>query len=101
MIPLNRDCQIITDSQYAINCFTNWCINWRKNGWKNSSGKPVENKDLVEGVLLKIEQRRDMGTKTDFEWIKGHAHNKGNVEADRLAVDGARKAAWGPGQTPL
>lgn len=93
-MPLNRDCQIITDSQYAINCVTAWCANWRRNGWKNASGKPVENKDLVESVLAKMEERGLVGARTEFEWIKGHAGNKGNVEADRLAVDGARKAAW-------
>lgn len=54
----------------------------------------MENKDLVEIVLAKIEERRDVGARTEFEWIKGHAGNKGNVEADRLAVDGTRQAAW-------
>ena len=93
LVPRNRDCQIITDSQYAINCCTTWFINWRQNNWKTSSGKPVENKDLVENILGRIEERQRLGVKTEFEWIKGHAQNEGNVAADKLAVDGARKAA--------
>lgn len=70
---------------------TVWCINWRKNGWKTSAGKAVENKDLVESILVKIDERNLLGTQTNFEWIKGHANHPGNVEADKLAVNGANR----------
>lgn len=93
MVPKNRDVSIVTDSKYAIDCVTVWYVNWRRNGWKTSGGKAVENKDLVENILSKIEERRSLETQTAFEWIKGHAHHPGNVEADRLAVEGARKGA--------
>lgn len=91
IVPRNRHVVIITDSRYAIDCVTTWYINWRKNGWKTSAGKAVENKDLVENILVKMEERNKLQVQTDFEWIKGHANHPGNVEADRLAVDGARK----------
>ena len=91
IVPRNRDVTIITDSQYAMNCVTVWHTNWRKNGWKTSAGKAVENKDLVESVLIKIAERKSLGVETQFEWIKGHANHPGNVEADKLAVNGARK----------
>lgn len=91
IVPRNRHVVIITDSRYAIDCVTTWYINWRKNGWKTSAGKAVENKDLVESILVKMEERNKLQVQTDFEWIKGHANHPGNVEADRLAVDGARK----------
>ncbi|KAL8691655.1 MAG: hypothetical protein Q9224_004127 [Gallowayella concinna] len=93
IVPKNRDVSIITDSKYAIDCVTVWCINWRKNGWKTAAGKAVENKDLVENILSKIEERTSLDIHTAFEWIKGHAHHPGNVEADRLAIEGARKGA--------
>lgn len=91
IVPRNRHVLIITDSRYAIDCVTTWYINWRKNGWKTSAGKAVENKDIVENVLVKIEERNKLHVQTNFEWIKGHANHPGNVEADKLAVDGARK----------
>ena len=94
IVPRNRDASIITDSKYAIDCVTTWYVNWRKNGWKTANGKPVENKDLVENIVAKIEARQALKVQTSFEWIKGHANNPGNVEADKLAVDGARKAIW-------
>lgn len=91
IVPKNLNVSIITDSRYGIDCVTIWYVNWRKNGWKTSAGKAVENKDLVENILLKIEEREALGVQTAFEWIKGHNNNPGNVEADRLAVEGARK----------
>ncbi|KAL8705024.1 MAG: hypothetical protein Q9201_001831 [Fulgogasparrea decipioides] len=93
IVPKNRHVSIITDSKYAIDCVTVWYVNWRKNGWKNAAGKAVENKDLVEMILSKTEERESLNVQTTFEWIKGHAHHPGNVEADRLAVEGARKGA--------
>ncbi|KAI4199651.1 MAG: hypothetical protein LQ350_004442 [Teloschistes chrysophthalmus] len=93
IVPKNRDVSIITDSKYAIDCVTVWHINWRKNGWKNASGKAVENKDLIENILAKIDERKSLQVQSEFEWVKGHAQHPGNVEADRLAVEGARKGA--------
>ncbi len=92
--PRNRDVTIITDSKYSIDCVTVWYINWRRNGWQTSTRKPVENKDIIENVLSKIEERNALGVKTLFEWIKGHANHAGNVEADRLAQDGARNGIF-------
>jgi ribonuclease HI len=87
--PRHRDVTIFTDSKYSIDCVTNWFINWRKNGWMTAAKKPVENKDLIEAVLLKIEERETLKVKTLFEWVKGHNNDPGNTAADKLAVEGA------------
>ncbi|KAI9774843.1 MAG: hypothetical protein M1840_000059 [Geoglossum simile] len=89
--PLHREVRIFTDSNYAIDCVTKWYINWRRNNWCTSLNKPVENQDLVKAILVKIEGREQVGVKTAFEWIKGHAAVEGNVQADKLAVNAARK----------
>ena len=88
--PKHRDVTIYTDSKYAIDCVTNWYRNWERNGWRNSGGKPVENVDLVKGVRAAMAEREQLGRKTLMVWVKGHANTQGNVEADRLAVAGAR-----------
>ncbi|KAJ9641897.1 hypothetical protein H2199_005111 [Coniosporium tulheliwenetii] len=93
--PLTRPVTIYSDSKYAIQCVTEWFVNWRKNNWINSSRKPVENKDLIEPLINKIEERRMCGADTKFEWCKGHAEDPGNVAADALAVKGARDARLG------
>jgi len=91
IVPRNRNVVVITDSRYAIDCVTSWHFNWKRNGWKTSAGKAVENKDIIENVLTRIEERDKLNVQTAFEWIKGHANHPGNVEADKLAVDGARR----------
>lgn len=89
--PRHREVTIYTDSKYAIDCVTNWYRNWQKNGWVNSKGKPVENKDLVVDIREKIEERETLSKATYFVWVKGHKDNAGNIAADRLAVQGAIK----------
>jgi ribonuclease HI len=89
--PISRDVQIRTDSRYSIDCVTVWYRNWERNNWQTSLKKPVLNRDLVRDILTKIRERKALGTKTDFVWIKGHANEPGNIAADRLAVLGAQK----------
>lgn len=90
--PLNRHVLIHSDSNYSINCVTSWFPKWRKNNWKNSSNKDVENKDLIQEILALMEERQASGVKTKFNWVKGHGTNAGNIEADKLAVAGAEEA---------
>jgi ribonuclease HI len=61
-----------------------------RNQWKNSAGKDVENRDLVEPIVSRICEREACKAKTKFQWIKGHANDPGNVAADHLAVKGSR-----------
>ncbi|RUP07383.1 ribonuclease H-like domain-containing protein, partial [Jimgerdemannia flammicorona] len=49
--------EIRTDSLYLINAVTKWHKSWEKNNWKNVKGTPVENKDLLERLLLLIQKR--------------------------------------------
>ena len=90
---MHREVAIYTDSEYAINCVTVWHINWSKNNWITSVGRPVENQDLIIQILDKLKERERYGSKTNFEWVQGHTgRNDGNSQADRLAVEGARIA---------
>ncbi|CRG83189.1 ribonuclease HI [Talaromyces islandicus] len=93
--PRHRPVTIVTDSRYAIDCVTSWFKKWIRNNWQTSDGRPVENKDLVKAVLVKINERESLNVTTSFEWVKGHNRDFGNEEADKLAVHGARKGAAG------
>ncbi|KXT05891.1 hypothetical protein AC578_391 [Pseudocercospora eumusae] len=113
--PKDRKIVIVSDSKYAIDCVTEWFRNWQRNGWLNSSRKPVENKDLIQKILDMLEERfklneyrmeEDGETNVEdrrghwdrgpggvrFEWVKGHAKDEGNNAADELATAGARTA---------
>jgi len=72
---------IYSDSAYVVNCFRDkWYERWRKNGWRNSNKKPVENRDLWEALLGEAERH-------DVVWHKvaGHSGHEMNDRADALA----------------
>ena len=87
--PKERDVQIVTDSQYSINCVEKWASGWKQKGWVTATGEPVKNRDLVQAILDLVEARKRAGAVTKFLWVKGHSKDAGNTAADRLAVKGA------------
>ncbi len=78
---LKENFKLRTDSKYVIEGYTKWIINWKKNGWKTSSGKPVQNLDLWQ----KIDQLRIHGL--IMEYVKGHSGDKQNDRVDKIATN--------------
>lgn len=76
---------IYTDSQYVQKGITEWLPNWKRRGWKTSSGAPVKNRDLWQ-ALDDLVSRHEV----EWHWVRGHAGYAGNEEADRLANLGVR-----------
>lgn len=53
----NEPINLYSDSAYVINCLKDkWYDKWRLNGWINSKGKPVDNKNQWELMLKEIEK---------------------------------------------
>ena len=73
--------QLYTDSRYLQNGITSWIDAWRKKNWITSEGKPVSNRDLWEALDHVVMQHE-----VQWIWVKGHADNPYNEEADNLAV---------------
>lgn len=72
---------IYSDSAYLVNCYLqNWWRNWIKNGWVNSKGEDVANKDLW-WQLIPFFQNKNY----TFRKVKGHADNYFNELCDRDA----------------
>ena len=78
---LKTNFKLRTDSKYVIEGYTKWITNWKKNGWKTSSGKPVQNLDLWQ----KIDQLRIVGL--EMEYVKGHSGDKQNDRVDLIATN--------------
>ncbi|PIA12953.1 Rnase h protein 1.0, isoform c, confirmed by transcript evidence [Coemansia reversa NRRL 1564] len=84
--------RICTDSMYSINCLTTWFRNWERNGWMGSTGKPVENQDIIQKILNLIRLRiNNAASPVRFLHVRGHAGVPGNEAADQLAVAGAKR----------
>ncbi|KAF2204342.1 ribonuclease H-like protein [Delitschia confertaspora ATCC 74209] len=90
--PIDVDIEIYSDSKYGISCVTEWFKNWRRNGWKTASGKTVDNRDIIEPILERIDMRKLAKANTKFVWVRGHANDPGNEAADKLAVAGAQRS---------
>ena len=80
-IKIKSNIELYTDSQYVKNGINLWIVNWKKNGWKTASKKPVANKDL----WIKLDECTEKHAVIWF-WVKGHAGNQYNEMADELAV---------------
>ena len=86
MAPLNanKEIEIYTDSQYVKLGITEWINAWLKNNWKTSKKEDVKNKDLwLELYNL------NKSLKIKWNWVKAHAGNPLNEEADSLAKKAA------------
>jgi ribonuclease HI len=77
--------EVITDSEYVKNGITKWIHGWKRNGWKNSSKKPVVNQDLWTELDRLVSSHQ-----TEWTWTKGHASHDDNNRCDELATQAAR-----------
>ena len=81
----NKKIQIFTDSKYVKLGITEWIHKWVKNNWQTSKKEDVKNKELwIE--LFDITNSLDV----EWKWVKAHAGNLLNEEADLLAKKAAQ-----------
>ena len=72
--------EVVTDSQYLRRGITEWMGRWRANGWRTADRSPVSNQDLWQILDQELARHR-----VTWRWIKGHAGQRHNERADRLA----------------
>lgn len=81
-LPRPEQVVLTTDSAYVADCFVlGWWKRWLTNGWRNSSGKPVANRDLWERLLAQNERHQ-----IDWRRVRGHSEDVMNNRCDQLAV---------------
>ena len=78
--------ELTTDSNYVRDGITKWIHNWKRNGWKKSNKKPVENRELWER-LDAVASKHDI----NWHWIRGHTGHAENERADTLATTAIQK----------
>lgn len=72
------DVKIYSDSKYAVGCMTDWIYKWSRNGWINSAGNDVANKELIQKASNLDDRLKEDGS-VEYIWIP----RAENGDADR------------------
>lgn len=72
------DVKIYSDSKYAIGCMNDWIYRWSNNGWMNSAGNEVANRELIEEASDLDDRLKEEG-KVRYIWVP----RSENRDADR------------------
>jgi len=75
----SKSVKIYTDSQYLQKGVEEWLANWKARNWKRKGGV-LANIDLWKKIAGEIPKHKII-----WRWIKGHAGNPYNEQADRIA----------------
>jgi ribonuclease HI len=78
---------VYTDSKYVQEGMSQYIPRWIANGWCNSKGEPVKNRDLWEALCEAAKMHH-----ITWHWIQGHNGHHENERADRLARMAIHKA---------
>ncbi|MFQ5575824.1 MAG: ribonuclease HI [Anaerolineae bacterium] len=71
--------EFYTDSQYLRRGITEWLPGWQANNWRRGKGE-LKNRDLWQQLASEAQRHQ-----IDWRWTRGHAGDKWNERADRLA----------------
>ena len=80
--------RIHTDSTYVRDGITTWIHRWKRNGWRTTGRRPVQNKDLWQELDAVLGDRE-----VNWHWVRGHAGHPENERADALARAAAQANA--------
>lgn len=73
---------IFCDSKYAIQCITQWAVNWQKKGWKKAGGE-IKNLELIKEMFALHQLLKG---KVHVLHVNGHVGVEGNELADRMSI---------------
>ncbi len=88
---LKRPCEVTLylDSEYVRKGITEWIHGWKARGWRTAAKQPVKNVELWQKLDAVVSQS---GHRINWKWVKGHAGDPGNEQADALANRGVEVA---------
>jgi ribonuclease HI len=88
---LKRPCRVrlFTDSQYLRKGITEWLPGWIARGWRRKDGE-LQNEDLWRRLAELIARHE-----VRWDWVRGHAGDKWNERADKLATLEIRRQRGG------
>jgi ribonuclease HI len=81
-IAAGKTAAVFSDSQYSIQCVTQWAVGWEKAGWKKKGGE-IKNLDLIKDIYALHQTLKD---KVQVLHVNGHVGLQGNELADRMSI---------------
>ncbi|KAJ2460652.1 hypothetical protein GGF42_000705 [Coemansia sp. RSA 2424] len=79
---------IMTRSKYAIGCVTTWPKKWARNGWLDTRGKPIANKDMIIDIIALMLL---CPYKVHFMHTPAAAADESSLRAKAMAANAAHK----------
>lgn len=83
ILELPCEVKLYSNSGYVVDCFKqNWIHKWINNNWRNSSGRPRKNRDLLEELYELIQKH-----KVEFIKINSRSYNELSKRCYQLAYE--------------
>ncbi|MDO6678311.1 ribonuclease H family protein [Shewanella sp. 4_MG-2023] len=82
-IKANQTVKILSDSQYSINCITNWAYGWKSKGWKRKTAGDIANLEVIKQAHELYDAIKD---DMEIEHVAAHVGIEGNELADRMSI---------------
>ncbi|WP_065188590.1 ribonuclease H family protein [Shewanella woodyi] len=79
----NKTVHIRSDSQYSINCITNWAYGWKQKGWKRKVAGDIKNLDIIQAAHTLYDDIKDQ---LKISHVAAHIGIEGNELADRMSI---------------
>ena len=84
-LPAGSHVDLHTDSEYLVRGMHHLAARWSKQGWRNSRGLVLQDRELWQ-ELLRIDQIH----RIKWRWVRGHDGHPMQTQADALAYSRAR-----------
>ncbi|WP_282167009.1 ribonuclease H family protein [Shewanella japonica] len=75
--------KILSDSQYSINCITNWAYGWKAKGWKRKVAGDIANLEVIQQAHELYDAIKGQ---IDIAHVAAHIGIEGNELADRMSI---------------
>jgi len=83
---------IVSDSQYSLNCITEWLEGWKAADWHLASGDPVKNPEIIKAIDQLLEQIESESTgRVTLEFQHQNSHTKASdikTKKDKMLWEG-------------
>jgi ribonuclease HI len=82
---------VFTDSQYLVNNHTRATHTWSRNGWRRSSGAPIDNAKQWKELIALLRRANNQQKRVEIRWVPGKKTPRGKA-VDKQAKASAKLA---------